>query len=84
MNSERKTLIARLSKIYPYPITWYDTKTTAELIAIYNNKKVTNPRKNAMAKTPVPILKEADHRRFNDITGDWEVKTDGHGWEPET
>lgn len=83
MNEERKTLISRLTKIHPYPASWFETKTTAELIAMYNSKKRNRPDKNAMAKTPVPIINEADHRRRNSETGLWEVKTEGHGWEPE-
>lgn len=84
MNTERKVLIERLTKIHPYPVSWFESRTTAELIAIYNTKKRTRPENNAMAKIEAPIIKEADHRRYNDLDGVWEVKTDGHGWEQES
>lgn len=84
MNTERKILIERLSKIHPYPVSWFESKTTAQLIAIYNTKKRIRPENNAMAKIKDPLIKGPDHRRYNELEGLWEVKTDGHGWEPES
>jgi hypothetical protein len=79
VDPERETLINRLVKLYPYTKEWFESLNTAQLISMYN-------RLGARRHTAVLIEKEppeADHRRYDDETGQWLVNTDGHGWEPE-
>lgn len=36
---EKKTLVDRLVKIYPYPRSWFETKSNHVLNAMYNKNK---------------------------------------------
>lgn len=81
MNQERQVLISRLTKLYPYKIEWFESKTTAQLIAMYNKCGHGN-RKNAARLVEIEP-KDSTIRKYDDESGRWLVKTDGHGWEPE-
>lgn len=78
---ERETLISRLSEVYPYPKHWFEGKTTPQLIAMYNLPAKRKKRHAAILIEKEP--KDEPYRRYDDETGIWMVKTDGHGWEPE-
>lgn len=36
---EKKTLVDRLVKIYPYPRSWFESKSNHVLTAMYNKNK---------------------------------------------
>lgn len=81
MNEERQVLINRLIKLYPYNREWFESRTTAQLIAMYNQKRTAKKRNTARLIICEP--KDDTYRKYDDQTGRWLVKTDGHGWEPE-
>ena len=78
---EKETLINRLSAIYPYPRHWFEGKTTAQLIAMYNLPAKSKKHHAAVLNKKEP--KDSPHKYYDDESGIWMVKTDGHGWEPE-
>lgn len=81
MDNERETLINRLTKLYPYKREWFESRTTAQLIAMYNQPRHGKNRNAARLVEVEP--KDSTYRKYDDETGQWMVRTDGHGWEPE-
>ena len=81
VDHERETLIRRLTNLTPYPRYWFEGLTTAQLITMYNLPERKRKHHAAVLIEKDPI--DAAHRRYDDETGQWLVKTDGHGWEPE-
>lgn len=79
-DQEKKELIDRLVKIYPYPREWFEKLNSKQIIAMYRR---TSEHHNA-AILPYKQPVDTSHRRDNpEDKGQTLVKTDGHGWEPE-
>lgn len=81
---EKAMLIDELVKTLPYPRSWFQRRTLAQLIAIYHkpspkNKKMveTKPTPNHSPDLPRP----EPLTRINEETGEREIKTDGGYWE---
>lgn len=71
---ERASLINLLIKVLPYPRTWFEQRTTAQLIAMY--KKGGNKKK---PENKVQDTKPAQ-TRINE-SGEEEILTDAGNWE---
>ena len=70
---ERESLICLLTKALPYPRTWFEQRTTAQLIAMY---------KKGGKKHPENIAQDTKsaQTRINE-SGEEEILTDAGNWE---
>lgn len=74
---QKKILIEELMKRYPYPKSWFETKTVRELMAMY-----LVPEKKKVLKAETDYTDKPATRKYEN--GEWWVLTDGNGWEIET
>ena len=69
---ERESLICLLTKALPYPRTWFEQRTTAQLIAMYKKGGRKHPENIAQIRPA--------RRRINEF-GEEEILTDAGNWE---
>ena len=81
MSEEREILVNRLIKMYPYNREWFESRTTAQLIVMLNKK---SNKRNPDSERLDISEQDSEYRKYDDETGQWIVRTDGHGWEPES
>lgn len=70
---ERASLINLLIKVLPYPRTWFEQRTTAQLIAMYKKGGKKHPENKAQDTKPAQT-------RINE-SGEEEILTDAGNWE---
>lgn len=71
---ERASLINLLIKVLPYPRTWFEQRTTAQLIAMYKKGGKKHPENKAQDTT------KPAQSRINE-SGEEEILTDAGNWE---
>ena len=70
---ERESLICLLTKALPYPRTWFEQRTTAQLIAMYKKGGKKHPENKAHDT-------KSAQTRINE-SGEEEILTDAGNWE---
>ena len=70
---ERESLICLLTKALPYPRTWFEQRTTAQLIAMYKKGGKKHPENIAQIRPAQTRINESGEEEILTDAGNWEL-----------